>query len=751
MHRKPTILILALLIFSFSLLLLAQEGKVVKKLEVRGNRRVSSAFILSRVRTKVGEPLSREILKKDIKRIYSLGYFSDVSVDVSDFRNGVKVTFLVVEKPYISSIKISGNQALNEDEIKKAMALSEGDIFVDTALKKDIERIVALYEKKGFYKVKVTPSYQENKGKVEVVININEGPRIKVKEIKISGNKHIPTPQILKVMKTKKASFFWRGTFGKEVLEEDLGRIINLYKSKGFINAKIEKKEVSYDPTGRFLTLSIKIKEGDRYQVKAIDFSGNKLFSSKKLLSVLSMKAGSPYNPLILEWEAQKIENLYANSGYITTRVWAVPDINNATKQVNIHYEIEEGPKIYVRLIEIKGNTRTKDKVIRREITIKPGEPFQGDKVRRSREKIFNLGYFKEVKVTTRPTSIPNYRDLIFEVEEKKTGMLTFGLGYSSIEQAIGYVELKQNNFDITNPPSFTGGGQKIKLSATIGSVREDYSLSFTEPYFRDRPISLGFDLFNTLRQWDKYDERRKGIAIRAGKKLSEDLSLYARYRYQTVNISNLASDVGEEIKKEEGTNDTSSIMAGITLDTRDNVFDPSRGIITSGSLEIAGGPLGGNRDFYKLRGSFLRYFPWKERFVWSTHVEGGYVNNYGSSDEVPIFERFFLGGLGSVRGYPYRGIGPEDKEGNPIGGKAYFLFNLEYKYPLVEKVLKGVLFFDAGDVWREPGDINFGDLKESVGAGIRLQTPIGPVSVDYGIPLGKKGGRLNFSFGYVF
>ncbi|MCD6219017.1 outer membrane protein assembly factor BamA [Candidatus Calescamantes bacterium] len=749
MHRRIVMIISGLLLFYFPMF--AQEGKIVREVEVKGNRRVSSVLILSRVRTKVGSILSREVLKEDIKRIYTLGYFSDVSVDVSDFQAGVKVSFLVVEKPYISEIRIKGNQMLKEEEIRKAMALSEGDIFLDTILKKDVERIVSLYEKKGFYKVEVTPAHRESEGKVEIQITIKEGPRIKVKEIRISGNKHIPTSQILKVMKTKRAGLFWRGTFGKEVLEEDVKRIIEFYKSKGFIEAEIEEKKVVYDPTGRFLTLTIKIKEGNRYKVKAIEFSGNNLFPSGKLLSVLTMKVNSPYNPLILEKEAQRIEMLYANSGYITTRVWALPQIDKERKEVDIHYEIEEGPKIYVRLIKIKGNVRTKDKVIRREITIKPGEPFQGDKVKRSRERIFNLGYFKEVRVTTKPTSIPNYHDLIFEVEEKKTGFLTFGLGYSSIERTIGYVELQQSNFDINNPPSFIGGGQKIKLSATIGSVREDYYLSFTEPYFRDKPVSIGFDLFSTLREWDEYDERRKGIAIRMGKKLTDDLSFSSRYRYQIVKISNLSPDAGEELKEEEGRNDTSSILGGLTLDTRDNIFDPSQGVLTSGSLEVAGGLLGGNIDFYKLRGSFLRYFPWKEKFVWSTHVEGGYVNNYGLTDRVPIFERFFLGGLGSVRGYPYRGIGPEDEEGNPVGGKVYFLFNLEYKYPITEKVLKGIVFFDAGEVWREPEDIDFNDLKESVGVGIRFNTPIGPVALDYGIPLEKKGGRLHFSFGYIF
>ena len=749
MIKRKLLIFLLLCFFSFSLL--SQEAKIVKEINVKGNQRVSSVLILSRVRTKVGETLDKKVLEKDIKRIYSLGYFSDVSLDVSDYLDGVKVTFLLVEKPYISRIRIKGNKALKEEDIKRAMGLSEGDIFREKALKKDVQRIISLYEKKGFYKVQVVPVYKKKKGKVEIEIDINEGPRIKVKKIEIKGNKSISTSQILKVMKTRKAGIFWRGTFGKEILEEDMKRIINLYKSKGFIDAKIERKKITYDTTGRFLTLMIKVNEGKRYHVSKIKFSGNKIFSKEKLYSVLGMKENSPYNPLIIEKEAQKIEGLYSDSGYITTRVWGVPSINREKREVVVRYEIEEGPKIYIHLIKIRGNVRTKDKVIRREIIVKPGEPFSGEKIKRSRENIYNLGYFKDVKVETSPTEIPGYHDLIFEVEEKKTGMLTFALGYSSIEKAIGYIELKQNNFDIKNPPTFLGGGEKIKLSATIGSVRENYYLSFTEPYFLDKPVSLGFDLYNTLKKWDNYDERRKGIYIRGGRKLTSDLSLYSRYRYEIVKISNISSNAGTEIKKEEGKKRTSSILFGINLDTRDNVFDPSSGVLTSGNIEVAGGALGGDRNFYKLQASYLHYFPWKKKFVWSVHAEGGYVENYGRSNRVPIYERFFLGGMGSVRGYRYRKIGPEDEKGNPVGGKIYALFNLEYKYPIVD-VLKGILFFDAGEVWKDSSNVDISNLKKSVGVGIRFQTPIGPIAVDYGIPLKKGGkGRLHFSMGYAF
>jgi len=747
MNRKIYFLLIPLFLFCF--ICLSEEGKVVKKIEVKGNRRVSALIILSRIRTKVGEPLSKEIIREDIKKIYGLGYFSDVSVDVEDYLDGVKVTFLVVEKPYIERIEIEGNKRLSKEDIQKAMVLAVGDIFREEILKEDLRRIRSLYEKKGFYKVEVDAKWEVEKGKVAIKIMVKEGPRIKVKEIIIKGNKNIPTRRILKVMKTRRAGLFWKGVFGKEILEEDKQRIKDLYQQEGYLEGEVIGEELKYDPSGRFLTITLTIVEGERYYVDGIEIKGNKLFSTEVLKKQISLKPGKPYNPFAVEKDVQALEDYYTRYGYITTRVWGTPFVDARKKKVKVRFEIEEGPRVYVRLIKIRGNIKTKDKVIRREILIKPGEVFDGEKVKRSREKIFNLGYFKEVRVRTQPTDKPNYYDLIFEVEERKTGIFAFALGYSDVERAMVYVEVQQSNFDITNPPTFVGGGQKLKLSATIGRWREDYVLSFTEPYFRDRPLSLGFDLYNTLREWNEYDERRRGGGIRIGKRLTPDLYLSTRYRYEMVRLFHLSGSVGEEIKKEEGRNDISSYRVGLVYDTRDNVFDPSKGKLTGGSIELAGGILGGDYNFYKWRAYYNQYIPWK-KYVWSYHVEGGLVENYPPSTRVPLYERFYLGGPHTIRGYDYRAVGPEDEEGNPIGGSVFSLFNLEFKYPIVE-VIKGIVFFDAGEVWESPRKIRWRDLKESVGVGVRIKTPIGPISLDYGYALEKKRGRWHFSIGYIF
>ncbi|MCK4905417.1 outer membrane protein assembly factor BamA, partial [bacterium] len=418
-------------------------------------------------------------------------------------------------------------------------------------------------------------------------------------------------------------------------------------------------------------------------------------------------------------------------------------------------YHINEGPKIYVRLIKIAGNTKTKDNVIRRELTIKPGEAFDGKQIKRSREKLFNLGYFSDVKAYTEATDKPELRDLVFEVEETKTGALSFGLGYSSIEDLVGFVQLEQNNFDMGNPPYFTGGGQKIRVKAKFGSLSEEYLLSFTEPYFLGYPLSVGFDLYDKMRRWPVYDQRNHGGNIRVGKKLTDYVRLHTTYKHEGVEISDVSSDASDAIKDEEGKFTTSSLTVDLIKDTRDSVFIPTRGFLGSISTEYAGGFLGGDRNFTKNAGDATWFFPviQKEELehVISFRLRAGIAKEFADSDNVPINERFFLGGSDTIRGYPERSIGPQDEDDNPIGGKSFLIANAEYTFPIWKQTIRGALFYDIGNTWEEPGGMNFNDLVPGVGVGLRMQTPIGPVNLDYGYGIEKNKGRLHFSMGYSF
>ncbi len=730
---------------------------VVKKIEVSGNKRVSTMIVLSRIKTKEGEALSQKTISQDIKNIYALGYFSNISVESIPFEAGVKITYVVEEKPYVEAIEIKGSRAIKEEEIDRVMTVSAGDIYLEKDLAEDIKRIDELYEKKGYYRTQITPEVKirEEEKVVSIVLDIIEGPRTRVKEIKILGNKHVPERQIRAQMETKTAQFFRRGIFGKEEFERDLKKIVTICQSFGYLDAKIKDYDLEYTHEGRLLFITIEIDEGDIYTVKEINVSGNTLFEDEELLNKLKNKEGNPYNPYAVAEEIGIIRKLYAQKGYIITQIWDEPSIDKENKEVKTIYRINEGPKTYVRLIRMAGNTKTKDNVIRRELTIKPGDAFDGDKIRRSREKLYNLGYFSDVKVYTEPTDTPELRDLVFEVEEAKTGSLTFGVGYSSIEDLVGFIQLEQNNFDIGNPPYFTGGGQKIRARARFGALSGEYILSFTEPYFLGYPLSVGFDIYDRTREWTAYDQRNTGGNVRIGKRLTDYVRLNTIYKYENVKISDVSSNASDAIKDEEGKFATSSLTVGLVRDTRDNVMIPTRGFVGTVATEYAGGFLGGDRNFTKhmVDGAWFLPIVKKEEFehVLSFRLRAGIAKEFGDSDNVPINERFFIGGSDTIRGYAERSVGPQDEDDNPIGGKSFLVANAEYTFPIWKRVIRGALFYDTGNAWEEPDEIEFNGFFSGFGVGLRMQTPIGPVNLDYGYGIEDNKGRLHFSMGYSF
>ncbi|HIE44233.1 MAG TPA: outer membrane protein assembly factor BamA [Candidatus Omnitrophica bacterium] len=751
------ILVLVAFVCAGSYCFSSEEASVVKKIEISGNMRVSSMIILSKIRTKEGEVLSPEVIRQDIKNIYALGYFYNISVDVIPFEEGMKVTYIVEEKPYVEKIELKGNRILTSEEIERVMALGLGDIYMRKTLDEDIKRITKLYEQKGYYNVKIAPEVEvnEQEKKVFISLSIDEGPRTKVRKIEIIGNVSVSEREIKAKMKTKEAHFFRRGVFGKEEFEKDLERIVTLYQSHGYLDAKVKNYNLEYAKEGRLLFITIEVEEGPLYKVKEVLIVGNELFSSEELLGILKMKKGDPYNPHGLAEEVDRLRAHYAQKGYIATQVWEEPSIDSQRRVATITYHIEEGPKTYVRLVKIKGNTRTKDKVIRREITIKPGEQFDGDKIKRSREKIYNLGYFKEVRLHTEPTDRLDLRDLVFEVEERKTGALAFGFGYSTMEKLIGFIQIQQDNFDIKNPPTFTGGGQKMKVRARFGDIRKDYLISFTEPYFRDCPLSLGFDLYDETRYWSAYSERLRGGDIRVGRRLTDYLRLDTMYKYEVIHIFDLKEGTSKIIEEEEGRFDTSSLTVSLRRDTRDNIFIPTDGSLGSISVQYAGGLLGGDRNFVKYTGDSIWYFPVikteeREKVI-SLRLRVGIAEEFSPSENVPISERFFIGGAETIRGYPYREVGPEDEDDNPIGGKSFFIANVEYIFPLWKKIIRGAVFYDTGNAWRESDEIDFTELVSGVGVGLKLQTPIGPINLDYAYGIQRKKWRFHFTAGYSF
>jgi len=540
-----------------------------------------------------------------------------------------------------------------------------------------------------------------------------------------------------------------------------MDRIRDFYHRQGFIDATAEY-ELKVDPSARFIYITIKISEGTKYLVGSLTVRGNAEISEKEILAKIEQcKPDRTFSYEALKDDSMKIQSLYFDRGYIMAQIQDATALNSDTGRVDITFSITENQVVYVDKIKIQGNVKTKDLVIRRELRIKPGERFDGEKLRRSKERLQNLGYFEEISYDTEETGETVKKDLVVNVKETKTGAFSFGGGYSSVDQFVGFIELEQKNFDWKNFPYFTGAGQNLKLRASTGSLTQGFDLSFTEPWLFDYPVSFGFDAYKRTHERDRdvgygYNEDVTGGAVRLGKEISEYVRADTSYRYDRIKISDVTDTASQDLKDEAGTNKISSMSLGLTWDSRDNVFQTLRGNVFGNSISLAGGPFGGDKDFWKLFSRYEHYIPLPRESVIELRARAGFSEPFSNSEKIPIYERLFTGGAYSVRGYEERSIGPIDAvSGDPLGGESLVVGNIEYVIPLVKFIRLG-LFYDIGNVWAEASDIGSGGYKSGAGLGLRIKTPIGPILLYYGIPLDKEpgeserdDGRFHFSMGY--
>ncbi len=727
-----------------SIMYAEDSGSPVRGIEVRGNKAVSSLTVLAKIKTQVGEPISSTVLNEDLKRLYGLGYFSDVRIEQEPVKDGIKVVFLVVEKPVLAEIKIEGNKKVGREDIRKEMKSAIGDFIDQKRVRDDIEAIRRIYEKKGFSEAKISDSLDVNSGTGQATFRviIDEGRKLRIQDIQVIGNKSINAGEIQKVMKTKKSSFwgwFHSGYIKEEDLADDVERIKALYDENGFSDAEIST-EIGSMPNSDDAVLKITVNEGRKYMVGDIKLNGNAILKNEEIHKVVKMGSGKPFSRRGLRMDVSNIQDLYFERGYLSSQIRSESLYNDSTQKVDLNYFITENELTYVGKVRIQGNTKTKDIVIRRELRAYPGESFSGAKLKRSKERLYNLGYFEDVRFDTEPGALPNTRDLVVTVKETKTGEFSFGGGYSSVDALIGFVQLKQKNFDWQNWQTFTGAGQDMNLRVEFGSTRKNYELSFTEPWVFGYPYSFGFDLYQ--REYDKdgntgyyYDLRKTGGQLRLGKEFNEYDKGLLSYRLEEVEISNIPDDASQALRDEAGTNTTGTIALTLTHDERDNIFNPTKGFLLTGTGELAG--MGGNRDFWRLYGTGSTYVKHFEELVLEIKGRIGFADSYGDTAEVPIYERYFSGGGNTIRGYRERRIGPRDP-GNqdPVGGDSYWIVNLEETFPIVPDLVKSAVFFDMGNVSEDTWDIGKGGVYCGVGAGVRVKTPIGPVKLDMGYPL---------------
>ena len=720
-----------------------REGRTIALVRVKNNKAISAETVLSKIKTKAGGPFSQATLNDDLKRLYATEYFTDVSISVEDVE-GLVVTFVVGEKSVIGDIAFKGNRAVRAQKLKSLMKSKANEMLNMALLAQDISDIKDFYTKKGFpmADVRYEIDVDEKLNKATVTISIDEKSRVKVSAITITGNHFIAAGKIRKALATKPAWLFNAGIFKEDLFQEDLDRIKSLYDDAGFLDADVTPK-MEYSDDKRRLYITLEIKEGKQYLVGDILVKGNIVLPEKDIRAKIRMKPGAPFSNRSLRQDVDAVKQLYYHYGYVNAGVDIERNLNLKTGNIDIIYTIDARELVYVGKIDVRGNTKTKDIVIRRELRIYPGEKFDGDKIRRSKERLYNLGFFEDISFDMEPTSRPQTEDLVVNVKESKTGEFSFGGGYSSIDKLLGFVDVTQRNFDIMNFPSFTGAGQSLSIRAEVGFTSANYNLSWTEPWIFGYPLAFGFDIYRTSHEkrtdigW-AYDEQRTGGDLRLAKELTDHLAGDVMYKFEEVRIGDVVDNASADLRAEEGTNNISSMLFQLTQDTRDNIYNPTRGYVVTGSIEDAGGVFAGDKDFVKGTGTALYYHTFFEKFVLELKARAGLANAYGDSDEVPIYERFYAGGANTIRGYRERRVGPRDPGSDePIGGEAIVVGNVEFTFPLYEKMLKGAVFYDVGNVWRRAEDFAFGgDYKYGLGVGLRVKTPIGPVSLDYGWPL---------------
>lgn len=774
---KKILFILTVSILAFSFLAApifaqttATDGERVADIKVKGNESISTATILSRLKMRPGDVFEETALNKELKRLYATGYFADVFVETEKRPEGIVIVFTVIEKPIIDIVEFRGNKKIKSGRLSKDLAVKEGVLLDYNLVSQDVATIRTRYVDQGYsdvqvdYKVETDPQT----GLVTLVFQINEGSELKIKTITFQGNEHIPANELEKYMSTKTAWWFLRkGAFDEDKFQSDLDRLRSVYRRKGFLDAQITSK-VDIGEDGKYIYLTIIVDEGVLYLVGEMDLEGTLVFAEEEIRDQVKMKPGDPFDYGKMKEDVDNVRSLYFDKGYMNAEIDLKHKYNSASDRMDLTYTIEANEEVYVGKVNVIGNTKTKDKVIRREVRLYPGEMYDGQRLKKSKERIYNLGFFEDVYFDTVPTDDPNVKDLNVTVKETKTGELSFGGGYSSVDSFIGFAQVRQRNFDILNFPTFTGGGQDLTIRAELGSERQNYLLSWTDPWIFDFPYLFGFDVYREQRDRSSnsgygYDETRTGGSLRLGKEITDEISTGLVYNLEEVDISNIEDNATDALRREVGKNWISRLTWNVAYDTRDNKYSPTKGWVTGTSLENAGSFLGGDKTFFKWWSYGSIYYSIMENVVAEGKLRGGFVQNYGDSDEVPIYERFFAGGARTIRGYKERGVGPRDKGTNTaLGGEAMMIGNIEVTFPVYKKLIKGAVFFDIGNVWEEAtlkeltGAKDDTGWKMGAGIGVRVKTPIGPVKLDWGYPLSdnyddKKEGQFYFSVTHGF
>jgi outer membrane protein insertion porin family len=765
------------------------EGERITKLRFKGNRKTEDEAIRVILSLQVGDKLEAAKLRDDVRAVWRMGFFEDVRVDAEEpasGNGGVELTYVVVEKPTIHKIFVSGNHELGLDKINEVLDLKKETIYDPSKVKRNVEKVRDLYIEKGYYLADVTSDAKRvSQNDVDVYLIVDEHAKVEVRRISFLGNQTASADDLRGAIGTQEGGWLSfltsSGTYREDAFDRDLLLLTAFYYDRGYINVKMGKPEIALSADKQYLYITIPIDEGPQFKIGKLDFKGDLVAPKEEYFKRLTVHSGDVFNRSKLGNDIIKLNDLYKDKGFAYVNINPLTNIDGDTKTVDLTFEVQEGVKVYFDRINIRGNTKTRDKVIRRELKVSEGELYNQTLLDISKKRVQALGFFEKVELSTKRGSTDDRIEVNIEVTERPTGTFQIGAGFSSVENFIGQAQVSQNNL--------FGRGQTLTLQAQVSSLRQLFSLRFLDPYFLDTPVTFAFSLYNSLLFYPSFNRTARGGDLTWGYLLSVDhnIRVFGTYKLESVTVAqNQAGQVvggfAPSAQATPGTitnlfrsGITSSIRGSINWDTRNDRLFPTKGVFMSASGEIADPTvLQSQSDYWRVSGFARFYYPIWGPFVFRTNVEVGYVSSR-SALGVPIYERYFLGGINTIRGYQLFSLGPkvnilQTQDPNAdlvpfnIGGNLQLIGNFEIEFPILPQVqIKGVVFFDAGNAYNteakwcsnvshsnipsvsDPCNLLvggwggvFGNLRTSVGFGFRWFSPIGPLRFEWGIPINK-------------
>ncbi|MCI0530425.1 MAG: outer membrane protein assembly factor BamA [candidate division Zixibacteria bacterium] len=755
---KGTLAGLILLSAPFFALTEPARGATIGSISVVGAQSTDPNLIISVSGLQNGNPLSYEEIQQAIHTIYGLRLFSDVKIAGDEQGEIINLTIVVKEFPKIRQVLFDGNKKIKNDRLTEKISLQEGDKASPNQVQNALTAILDLYREKGYVLAEVeTNPIPHESGDIIIEFKITEGPKVKLKDVYFAGNRIFSKGKLKGKMSLKIDNF-------QEKLSEGKDNLTAFYRDNGYLDFSILQDSVWYSPDKKYMYVWVRLEEGKQYRFGQVTVEGEKLFSSEAILHQMKFKPGEIFSQKKLEESLSRAAEMYFDQGHLYVQI--KDNLKTEGDVVDISLNITEGIQAHVNLIHIEGNTKTKEKVIRRELYLKPGDLFRRSLLVRSIRNVMILNYFANVT--------PDYQvlengdvDLVLKIEEKPTGQISFGAGYSERDKLVGTISL--------GIPNLFGNGQSASLSWDFGKRRNSIQVSFTEPWFRDTPTTVGFDLYSLDQRWySDFTEKRDGVGLRLGKRLTwpdNYFRVYWRYRIERVKYDEysdtyLAENVNNPISLEklDWPKITSSMDVTLLRDSRDLSQFATKGSVLSANTEFSGGVLQGDWNYIKEVVDLRRYTRLLGKLVLFSGAKFGVIDSWKTDvdAEVPYSERFSPGGTdpdGTIRGYPDSWVGPKTDLGGLLRGRSLVVYNMELQLPIVEQQIYLLAFGDAGNAWlsgKEMQPLNFSDgLFKSLGLGVRIVVPsLGMIGFDYGYGFdytGKDKGRIHFQFGQQF